>query len=176
MGYIKSEFTEPGSIVQVEILGSFYNATILSEPLYDASGSSGSFRNQFREHGLQHCEVMLAQVLFDGHIIVSRHFGQVFERCAPGTGERQYFETPVVLDSGPTEKALLFKRHCGSTDFCLVDRGLFTELCRGHASVPTQMKQDPPFRTQHAIAVFVLRLKITADQLCSLIEQIGQKM
>jgi dimethylglycine dehydrogenase len=39
MGYIKSEFTEPGSIVQVEILGSFYNATILSEPLYDASGS-----------------------------------------------------------------------------------------------------------------------------------------
>jgi len=38
MGYIKSEFTEPGSIVQVEILGSFYNATILSEPLYDASG------------------------------------------------------------------------------------------------------------------------------------------
>jgi len=39
MGYVKTEFAEPGSIVQVEILGEFYNATILSEPMYDASGS-----------------------------------------------------------------------------------------------------------------------------------------
>ncbi len=40
MGYVKSEFAAPGTILQVEILGELYDATVLGAPLYDANGAN----------------------------------------------------------------------------------------------------------------------------------------
>lgn len=39
MGYVAAEHAVEGAVVQVEILGEFYNATILGAPVYDASGA-----------------------------------------------------------------------------------------------------------------------------------------
>ncbi len=38
MGYVTTEFSEPGTKLQVEILGKLYDAEILGEALYDANG------------------------------------------------------------------------------------------------------------------------------------------
>jgi len=38
MGYVKAECAAAGNILQVEILGSLYNAEVLSRPMYDANG------------------------------------------------------------------------------------------------------------------------------------------
>jgi len=38
MGYVNSEFAEPGSVLEVEILGEFYPAEVLGAPLYDPEG------------------------------------------------------------------------------------------------------------------------------------------
>ena len=40
MGYVQAEFAEAGTILQVEILGTLYNAEVLSGPMYDANGSN----------------------------------------------------------------------------------------------------------------------------------------
>ena len=39
MGYVKSEFAKPGTNLQIEILGQFYDAKVLGSPLYDANGA-----------------------------------------------------------------------------------------------------------------------------------------
>ena len=38
MGYVAAEFASPGTTLQVEILGRFYDAEVLSGPIYDANG------------------------------------------------------------------------------------------------------------------------------------------
>jgi dimethylglycine dehydrogenase len=38
MGYVADEFAAPGTTLQVEILGNFYDAEVLSGPIYDANG------------------------------------------------------------------------------------------------------------------------------------------
>ena len=40
MGYVQAECAEAGTILQVEILGTLYNAEVLSGPIYDANGSN----------------------------------------------------------------------------------------------------------------------------------------
>ena len=38
MGYVATEFAAPGTTLQVEILGRFYDAEVLSGLIYDANG------------------------------------------------------------------------------------------------------------------------------------------
>ena len=40
MGYVQAECAKAGTILQVEILGTLYNAEVLSRPIYDANGSN----------------------------------------------------------------------------------------------------------------------------------------
>ena len=40
MGYVTAEFAAPGTTLQVEILGNFYDAQVLSGPIYDANGAN----------------------------------------------------------------------------------------------------------------------------------------
>jgi len=40
MGYVATEFATPGTKLEVEILGNFYNALILAGPIYDANGAN----------------------------------------------------------------------------------------------------------------------------------------
>jgi len=40
MGYVSTENSEPGTKLQVEILGEFYDAEILGAPIYDANGAN----------------------------------------------------------------------------------------------------------------------------------------
>ncbi|CUK17840.1 Aminomethyltransferase [Ruegeria denitrificans] len=40
MGYVAAENAAPGTILQVEILGDFYDATVLGAPIYDANGAN----------------------------------------------------------------------------------------------------------------------------------------
>ena len=42
MGYVTTEFSEPGTKLQVEILGKLYDAEILGEALYDANGEKNA--------------------------------------------------------------------------------------------------------------------------------------
>ena len=39
MGYVASEHAEPGTQLEVEILGEFYSAEVQGAPLYDPEGS-----------------------------------------------------------------------------------------------------------------------------------------
>jgi dimethylglycine dehydrogenase len=38
MGYVDIKNSNPGNIVQIEILGDLFNAEVLGTPIYDASG------------------------------------------------------------------------------------------------------------------------------------------
>ncbi|WP_226689534.1 GcvT family protein [Ruegeria arenilitoris] len=40
MGYVAADHAAPGTILQVEILGAFYDATVLGAPIYDANGAN----------------------------------------------------------------------------------------------------------------------------------------
>ena len=40
MGYVATEFAAPGTTLQVEILGNFYDALVLAGPIYDANGAN----------------------------------------------------------------------------------------------------------------------------------------
>ena len=40
MGYVSAEHAAPGTRLQVEILGEFYNAEVLGAPAYDANGAN----------------------------------------------------------------------------------------------------------------------------------------
>lgn len=40
MGYVSTEHTEPGTILQIEILGKMYDAKILGRPIYDPNGAN----------------------------------------------------------------------------------------------------------------------------------------
>ena len=40
MGYVATEFATPGTTLQVEILGNFHDAQVLSGPIYDANGAN----------------------------------------------------------------------------------------------------------------------------------------
>ena len=39
MGYVQAQFAEPGTLLQIEILGEFYTARVLAAPPYDANGA-----------------------------------------------------------------------------------------------------------------------------------------
>jgi dimethylglycine dehydrogenase len=43
MGYVATEFATPGTKLEVEILGDFYNALVLAGPIYDANGANMRF-------------------------------------------------------------------------------------------------------------------------------------